>query len=610
MTENENVASINVTRNQRRINPPNDWYYNGGSLITFTQGNTPNTRIYGTASETNVIGNTTVQTRFYGRVTLRSRTRFNYHLTVYNWDGSSSESENTSSDVYVDNFDVESGFVRASDLTIVNGNYDEERIYSAINIPIFREGDTESINNYLNTGDYSNALNQRLLDGSMCDIYLTNNGDRIEFNTVPQKDEAKELLYTHIVVNLGAPNNSSFNIPPTGKYTTSWSGLINNPIQVQININSIDIFDGDHVVASFKNVTLTRKALGFFGSVSVSPSHAESNGYNLFTTTDNSFDDVGENSEDDSDATDNNEDGSSFGGFSNLTCTYKISKTALSDLGNFIWKNSIFDDIKLINNSPIENIVSCHYMPCSIGGSNATIVLGNIETNVSGTKLSQNMTKVNVASFTMPKVNTGFLGYEPYTSVSLYLPLVGMIELQPKDVCGYNVSIDYVFDVVCGSFGVMVYTSKGGGKTMLYSSHGTCNVTIPLTSSNNAQVQSALLQSGVSLIGNSVAKDVGGVVSDSINMLTTQNHSNTFGSPSSMVGALSPQYCYYIIRTPIISLPNNFAHTKGYICMSTYKLGELKGFTKLSSDVDLSGFECTESELERLRSILTSGFYM
>ena len=77
-----------------------------------------------------------------------------------------------------------------------------------------------------------------------------------------------------------------------------------------------------------------------------------------------------------------------------------------------------------------------------------------------------------------------------------------------------------------------------------------------------------------------------------------------------MVGALSPQSCYYIIRTPIITLPSNFAHTKGYICMNTYRLSELNGFTKLTNDVDLSGFNCTNNELERLRSILVSGFYL
>ena len=601
-------ASIRLQINKTELNK-DEWKHDSIYDYRVSQGDSANTRLYCTARLSYNVINAGIKTPYYGVLVLKSNSPFEYTRLYVDSLGRESSYTGTIDELGIGQVPV-NGYVKASNQGIVSGSYDYEIISTIDNIPVFDIDDTESINNYIETGDYSNALNQRQLDGSACDIYLTNNGDRIEFNTVPQKENATELLYTHIVVNLGNPSNYSFNIPVTGRYTTSWDGLISSPIQIQININSIDIYDGAKILASFKDVKLTRKLLGVLGSISVKPSSATSNGYNLYTTTDNSFDDIGENSDDDSDATDNSEDGSSFGGFSNLTCTYKISKTALSDLGSFIWKNSIFDDIKLINNSPIENIVACHYMPCKIDGSNATIVLGNIETNVSGDKLPQNMIKVNVASFTMPKVNTGFLGYEPYTSVSLYLPLVGMIELQPKDVCGYTVSIDYVFDVVCGSFGVMVYTSKGGGKTMLYSSHGTCNVTIPLTASNNSQVQSALLQSGVSLIGNATAKDVGGVLSDTFNMLTTQNHSNTFGSPSSMVGALTPQYCYYIIRTPIISLPRNFAHTKGYMCMGCYKLSELSGFTKLTNDVDLTGFDCTNNELERLRSILVSGFYL
>ena len=604
-----NNASLSYTNNQRGIEPSTDWYFNGGRSISFEQGNDRSNRVYGTTTLVNGINNTTVVNGFYGYVNLRSESPVNYTTTIYYSDGTTSVSSYESSDYGVGVIAVETGHVVASNQVISSGNYDEEIICNFVNVPIFREEDVDAIEEYLNTGDYSGALNQTLLDGTACDIYLTNNGDRIEFNTVPQKEDAKELLYTHIVVNLGAPNNSKFNIPTTGKYTTSWAGLIASDIQVQINITSIDIYNGDYITAHFDEVTLKRKFLGL-GSVSVSPSFETSNGYNLYTTTDNSFDEIGEIEDDDSDATDGNENGNNFGGFSNLTTTYKISKQALSDLGSFIWKNSIFDDIKLINNSPIENIVSCHYMPCNLGGSQSPIVLGNITTNVSGEKLGQNMIKVNIASFTMPKVNNGFLGYEPYTSVSLYLPLVGMIDLQPKDVCGFTVTIDYSFDVVCGSFGVMVYTSKGGGKTMIYSSQGTCSVTIPLTASNQSQVQTAILQSGVSLVGNTVVKNAEGVVNDALNIATAQNHSTTYGSPSSMVGALSPQSCYYIIRTPIITLPSNFAHTKGYICMNTYRLSELTGFTKLTNDVDLSGFNCTNNEMERLRSILVSGFYL
>ena len=68
-------------------------------------------------------------------------------------------------------------------------------------------------------------------------------------------------------------------------------------------------------------------------------------------STDNSFDDITTPSDDGSDATDNPNDGSEFTGFSNLCQTYKVSKQALGDLGRYLWNQSIFSDIKLLNNS-------------------------------------------------------------------------------------------------------------------------------------------------------------------------------------------------------------------------------------------------------------------
>lgn len=615
-TTETNIASISYTNNQRRLNPENDWYFNGGRSIQVTQGDSPTTRIYGTSSLANGIGNTTVQNSFYGYVTLYSGGgRFSYHTTDYAWDGTTYESDGSGYSLSVGVVGVESGYVRASQQVITAGNYDEEIISNYVNIPIFREDDTEAIENYLQTGDDSGALNYELLHSSPVDYYLTNNGDRIELKWLPQGDKKPKVDKTRIEMHSDLPDTLDFTYEFEGQnYVTTWdkvTSLMRDILPITSLINTL----GVKIIAKYNNgnaceLTAEMKKGSFGSETECRGIKVESNGYTLHCTTDNSFDDIGVGSDDDSNATDNDNDGTGFGGFTNLTATYKLSKQALSDLGSFIWKNNAFDNIKLFNNSPIENIVACHYMPIDIGGNNNNIVLGNITTNVSGQLLTQNMKKINVATFNMPKMNVGFLGYEPYTSVSLYLPLVGMIDLQPNDVCGYTVSIDYAFDVVCGSFGVMVYTSKGGGKTLLYSSQGNCCVTIPLTASNQAQVQASILTSGVSLIGDVVTKNPIGAISDIESIALHQNHSTTFGSPSSMVGALSPKYCYYIIRTPIIYMPTNFAHTKGFICMNTYKMSDLKGFTILSNDIDLSGFNATEKEKNELINILTTGFYL
>lgn len=480
-------------------------------------------------------------------------------------------------------------------------------VVDGLDFPVFNN--LQDYEYYAETGDDSNAINYDDLHSTKCDFYLTNNGERISVKHEWQDPSQASTKITSVGYTFKELILDTYKTITVGKeidLTTTWDAIA-TPVNKTLEV-TITAFNNELPLCTLK-ATIKRKLLGL-GTISAVANISEDNGYHLYCSTNNSFDDIGEDGYEDSDSTDNANDGSSFGGFSNLCVTYMISKQALNDLGNFIWTNSIFDNLKNMNNSPLENIVSCHYMPYQFSGTQSEITIGNVNTNVSGVMLSQNMVKKNYATFTMPVANTGFLASEPYTSVGLYLPFVGMIDLKPTDVCGYTVSIDYSFDFVVGSFGVMVYTSKGGGKTLLYSSQGTCSVDIPLTSSNKAQVQTAILQSGISLVSDATTKNIGGAINDIMNIATIQNHSTTFGSPSSMVGALLPNYCYYVIRTPIISIPSNFAHTKGYICMNTYKLSELSGYTKLTNDVDLSGFNCTNNELERLRSILVSGFYL
>lgn len=484
--------------------------------------------------------------------------------------------------------------------------------------PVFLEDDEESINNYIATGDDSGALNYDLLHGTKCNFFVTNNGDRISLKIRPQDNDKVILLdSTTLIFHSDIPLTSDKQKTISSyEYNTTWDSVTSGMsiVTAQALINTLELtlegYYKNELVCTLK-AKMKKGVVAGIGNPSCTPIIAIDNDYKLYCSTDNMFDDISTPSDDVSDATDNNNDGSSFGGFSSLTSTYKVSKQALNDLGRFIWQDDAFKNIKLLNNSPLENIISIIYMPIDINnGTDNRISLGNITTNISGLLLNQNMTKINIATFTMPLFNNGFLAYEPYTSISLYLPFVGMIDLQPKDVCGYTITIDYAFDVVFGSFAVFVYTSKGGGKTLIYTSQGDCSVNIPLSSSNHSNMQSSLLQAGVGLVSDVATKNAIGVVNDISNIATIQNHTSTFGSPSSMVGALSPNYCYYIARTPIINLPENFAHTKGFICMETYKLSDLKGFTKLSIDLDLSGFNATDKEKSELINILTTGFYL
>ena len=81
-----------------------------------------------------------------------------------------------------------------------------------------------------------------------------------------------------------------------------------------------------------------------------------------------------------------------------LTSTFHMTKERLVQLGQFLWGASIFDEFSLINNNPIENIISCKAIPYAISGTTQEITLGNVKTGVNGEKISQNFNKQTIGS--------------------------------------------------------------------------------------------------------------------------------------------------------------------------------------------------------------------
>lgn len=514
------------------------------------------------------------------------------------------------------------------------------------NIPIFSNMD--AIEKYAKDGDTSGADNADDLDGSgeeKLDFYLTNdgyelvikaigNGDKGSFGSANDFEPNKVKYEFHDNTPLVTNEFTVYQSYPFEEsldwdfFDSSWIAGVTIP--VKIGDMNIDIYPmKDNTTLAHLQARVKRKTLPGVGDVSVTVLIGLDNGYRLNATTGNEFDNIGMDediggkndisknpkySSNTSGATNDEDEISSFP--SNLVATYKVTDGALNDIGRFLWADSLFDDIKLLNNSPLENIISCIKMPCNIGGSNETIQIGNIELVTTGVRVNHTMTKSYKHSFTVPSFYKGsFISYEPYSSFSLYLPLVGLIDLPATDTFGYKLTVEYAFDVVVGSFGVWVYTDKGGGKTLLYSSTGVCSINIPLIASNNAQVQSSLIANLATGVSSAATGSVPGTLYSVGNMITTQHHTTVFGSPSSMIGALNPYNIFYIQKTPIPDIPSNYGHTKGFMCKKNYKISVLRGYTKCAN-VDVSGIIYRKTgngplkeELDEIKSILESGWY-
>ena len=315
---------------------------------------------------------------------------------------------------------------------------------------------------------------------------------------------------------------------------------------------------------------------------------------------DNGYDD-GEDKDDKDDDTGDVSDGIGV-----LTSTFKMTKERLVQLGQFLWGSNIFDKFSLVNNNPIENIISCKSIPINTNGTNQEIVLGNVSTGVNGEKISNNFAKQTIGNIAITEHYNNFLDYAPYTNVILYLPYIGFKELDTTLVMNKKLKVIYTVDAITGGCLAQVYSNS----VRLYEFTGNVGIDIPITASNRAQVEAGYIQAGVGATMSAVGGNVGSAVTSLLNSATSQYHYSSTGNPNPMCVASTNRTCYVIIDRPNYQNLKAFNHTRGRKCYLSKTIGSLKGFTICDSNIDLSGINATQSELEELKDILSSGFYV
>ena len=288
-----------------------------------------------------------------------------------------------------------------------------------------------------------------------------------------------------------------------------------------------------------------------------------------------------------------------------LTSTFHMTKERLVQLGQFLWGASIFDEFSLINNNPIENIISCKAIPYAISGTTQEITLGNVKTGVNGEKISQNFSKQTIGSVAIAEHYHNFLDYAPYTNVIIYLPYIGFKELDASLVMGKTLKIEYTLDVITGSCLAQIYV----GNIRLYEFTGNIGVDISITASNRAQVESAYINAGVGLVSSAMSGNVTGAVNSIIGAATSQYHYSGAGNPSPSCVASTNRTCYVVIDRPQYQPLNAFNHTRGRMCCLSKTIGSLNGYTVCDSNIDISGISATDEEKEEIINILSSGFF-
>lgn len=295
-----------------------------------------------------------------------------------------------------------------------------------------------------------------------------------------------------------------------------------------------------------------------------------------------------------------------------LTETYRLTDEQAKALGRFFWGGDTFQKILALNLSPIENVVGLHYMPIYLAGTADVIVIGDVDTNINAERIQTTTPLYTLGSVKIEGRYKNFLDYEPYTSAWIFLPFVGFIRINPVFFTGKTLKVVYTYDLICGLCMAMLYADD----IYIESHQGKCGLEIPLVAGNRAQLETSLAMSLVTQ--GLTAAATGGLgtmnaagIAGSIGSYIENFHSTREGGYTPACAWAETRECFIVIESSNASYTASYNHDFGRPCMATYTIGQLKGFTMIDPNTELSGFDgITEEEMSRLRQILTSGFYV
>lgn len=299
-----------------------------------------------------------------------------------------------------------------------------------------------------------------------------------------------------------------------------------------------------------------------------------------------------------------------------LTKTYAITENQLQQIGNKIWSGYFTELIDALNSSPIENIISVKAFPFEItGGTTKEIMLGNVQMGVNGNELPSTYSPIKTikSDFVITPRFSGllkWLNYSPFTNIQMFLPYVGIVDINPQLVMGKKCTLKYIYDVILGNCQACLYVKDENNKSVEIGKwSGQLAIDIPITASNAVRMGVGQFTGTLDAISSFFHGDILGTIKDGIGVATQPFHSMTKGSPSSACDSFDMQNVYLIIDSPIYKYPSQFGHIYGYPCELYLHLNDLHGFVQCEN-VHIDGIPCMEEERVELLALLEEGVYL
>lgn len=250
--------------------------------------------------------------------------------------------------------------------------------------------------------------------------------------------------------------------------------------------------------------------------------------------------------------------------------------------------------------NPLQAILGLAIVPLNVPtGESTEIKVGNFGTGVYANKIVEQFYTINCGSIEIKKYYDTFIDLN--SKIEVFLPYIGVRQLDAVDVVGKTIQLQYRVDVLTGS--IVAFIKAGG--TLLYTFSGQASMQIPVHQTDMTSIINTVLSTattiGASFAEGGVVGAVSGAVSSASNILNTRVSIQKSGTVSGVSGFLNNQKPYLMLTIPRVATPKNLNTYKGYISYITKKLSNVKGYTEVHKiNLKLKASVEEKNEIENL----------
>ena len=283
---------------------------------------------------------------------------------------------------------------------------------------------------------------------------------------------------------------------------------------------------------------------------------------------------------------------------------YNIDTSNLAKVGQCLYGSTMLGFLQSLAINPLDFIISLMVFPCKPNlGSSENIKLGGwLAAAAGGAALGFDATgnrlanQFKVFDFGTVQINENWGNFLDYsqTTLELYLPFIGSVNLDVSECMGGTVNVQYTVDFFTGQCVANILCERsisiGGGKSIpsraQHSYQGNCAIQIPLSAINYGSMVGSLINACTQGITNPVGGFMG-VASDAIGGGFRPNVSSK-GNIVANSGFCSVLYPYIRVTRPITAEPVTYQEVVGYPSYINTTLGECNDLC-VCEDIDLKG---------------------